>query len=781
MTLDPRADRTSLRLKLYENGFVPLANKSKLCLVKEWSTLKVTPEIIQSKQWARSHSFLDTGIRCGDVIAIDIDIDDPDLLNAMLDAVIDQGIVDESLFVRIGRPPRELWVYRTRDKIGKRTTGHFVPPNSPDDFVGYAVEILGAGCQFAAYGQRDEHTAYQWPEQSLVDFTYMDLPLITLKQVEALKEFCAEFFRSRGLTRASAAGGTDGGYTHVYDLTPEMVFDIKDQGPMTVAEIGEALAANPEEVWRCTVDSFRPTSGSWAGMVSLVGDSVCISDHGTYTSHFPLADDVSASLSKLGALLAERFPAVTPPEPVDVELDAKLPLDENLARALKRYVQVESDAVVCDTKQGFLINTVRQFRDNMRKYFETRHGPAGGEQKVYLADLWLEHPGRLTVKDMQMRPDQAGKLIFVNDTALHLNTYTPPKYPAGGDATIGMQLIASLLPDPAERCFFTQWLAYKLQHPEVPGPAVVMVAKDFGTGRGTLIDILTLLFGTSYVKRIQFNTLTGRGSQSQYNEWMTESLIIAVDEATETDNTTTRWQARTNAYEHLKSLIDPNTRTIHISRKTVKNSDERTYASFFIATNHSDAFVLPADDRRIAILTNGPPAPAEFWAAVRQWMATPANIGAFARELLATDLAGYNPFVAPPMTAAKADMVDAGTSDLDRAAAAVLAKPAGPLMVKEQFLLLVEAVMLEENYEFPEDWQRSAERIFSKKTRRMLGPDRHMVEGKMRSIRLVGVCDPALFSDTKSMVEVTLRNGPCVRPIKSTGTVVSFSGARKTL
>ena len=43
MTLDARKDRTALRLKLYENGFTPLANKSKMCLIKGWSTLEVCP------------------------------------------------------------------------------------------------------------------------------------------------------------------------------------------------------------------------------------------------------------------------------------------------------------------------------------------------------------------------------------------------------------------------------------------------------------------------------------------------------------------------------------------------------------------------------------------------------------------------------------------------------------------------------------------------------------------------------------------------------------------
>lgn len=782
MTLDPRADRTALRLKLYQNGFTPLANKNKMTLIKEWSTLEVTPELIQSRQWARSQAFLDTGLRCGDIIALDWDIDDKDLLNALLDAVIAEGVVSESPFVRIGKAPRELWVYRTADKIGKRTTGHFLPPGSPEDFSGYAVEVLGAGCQFAAFGQRDENTAYAWPADSPLDHVYMDLPEISLAEVERLKNFAIAFFETHGLTRASAAGGTDGGYTHVYDLTPELVFEIKDQGAMTVAEIAEALAANPEETWRCTVDSLRPTSGSWAGMVSLVNGVVCISDHGTYTSHFPLEADSGKIMQLLGRLLAERFPAPAAPEPEDLNLDPLKPLDDNLAKALRRYVYVESDAVVCDPQRQFMLNTVRQFKDNMKNYVEVRLGARGGEQKAYLADLWQEHPGRLTVQDAQMRPDRAGELIFVNDTALHVNTYAPPIFPPGGDARIGLQLIDSLLPNPAEHRFFTQWLAHKYRHPAIPGPAVVMVARGaFGTGRGTVIKLMEALFGDKYVKRIDFNALTGKGSQSQYNDWMSEALVVAIDEASENEGSTTRWQARNNAYEHLKTIVDPNPRTVHIKRKSVKNTTEKTFASFFIASNHSDALVIPANDRRFAVLENGAPAPTAFWDAVYVWLAAPANIGAFARHLMTVDLEGYNPFTAPPMTAAKADMIEAGASDLDKAAALVLAAPVGAVMVKEQFVLLVETTMLEQNFDFPEDWQRIAERIFTRKSRRVLGPDRHLVAGKMRSVRLVGSCEPGVLQNLTSMISEIEKNGPLVRPIATSGKVVSFAGARSSL
>lgn len=784
MTLDPRADRTALRLKLYENGFAPLPNKNKMCLVKEWSTLKVTPELIQSRQWARSQAFLDTGLRCGDIVALDFDIDDPVLLNDLLDKIIALGLVEPSSFVRVGRPPRELWVYRTTDRIGKRTTGHFTPPGAAEDDSGYAVEILGAGCQFAAFGQRDAATAYQWFFDSPLDHVYMDLPVITLKQVEALKDFCEVFFAGHGLERRSLGGGTDGGYTHVYDLTPDMVFNVKDQGEMTVAEIAEALAVNPDETWRCSVEAFRPTSGSWAGMVSLVNGTLCISDHGEYTSHFPEGADGVTGMAALGQLLAAHFPELAPPEPENLELDPVDPLDENLAKALKRYVLIESDSLVCDTQQDFMTNTVRQFKDNMLQYHESTPGPRGGEQVAYLAELWQKHPGRVTVKDKQMRPDQAGRLVFINDSSRHLNTYAPPIFAAaGGSADMGLQLIEGLLPVPAERAWYLQWLAYKFIYPEVPGPAVVMVAKDtFGTGRGSLVKLIESLLGRRYVRTIDFSTLIGKGSQAQYNDWMVDSLVIAVNEAAENDGSTSRWQSRNSAYEHLKNIIDPsNDRSVHIKRKGVKNDEVRTFATFHIASNHGDALVIPPNDRRFGVLGNGDAPSPEFFAGFYRWLAQPANVGAFARYLRTVDVAGYNPFVAPPMTATKADMIDAGASDLDKAASLVMAAVRGGLMVKEQFIVLVEDAMLAEGYEFPEDWQRVAERVFLRKSRRLLGPDRHMVEGRMRSVRIVGPVEPEALQALPRMLEEIVKNGPLSRPIRTSGTVVSFTGARKSL
>lgn len=792
MTLDPRQDRTTLRLRLYANGFTPLPNHNKACFLPEWSTIKVTEDLIRSREWARSRAWADTGLRCGEIVAIDWDVNDPDLLNALLDEVVAQGIVTESPFVRIGKPPRELWVYRTSEGIGKRTTGGFVPTADMDnpDVKAEQVEILGKGCQFAGYGQRDENTQYQWPDQNLLDHKYMDLPEITLAEVDALKDFAIAFFEARGLTRKSAMAGTDGGYNHAYDLTPDMVFTVQDHGEMSVTEIDGLLNAAPDMVLRCTVEALRPgTSGSWAGMISLVHGAVCVSDHGTYTSHFPAELDDSKALASLGRKLDKLITAfekqsepVAPKAPtatgVYEDLNAADDFDTNLERALRRYVFSVTDDVWYDlgspTRTFYKPAALATF---LRPFSTVKLGKGGGETVVTILEALAQNRHRIAVEGAQMRPDikipifrEAGRTV--------LNTFVPVQHDyAGGDAELGRKLMETLLPIPAERHYMLQWLKHKWEHPEIPGVGIVLVAKNtFGTGRGTFFNILARMFGERYVSNINFSTLTGKTSQSQYNEWLSDSLIVTVNEASENDGS--KWQGKANAYEHVKDIIDPSARKINVVRKTLRNGQATSYASVMIATNHGDMMVIPKNDRRLAVLQNGDGAPQEFWDSIWAWASVPANVAAFLHSILQTDMAGFSAFAAPPMTMAKKDMVESTESELDHAMNTVLKSFASPLVTWEQFNLRLEDYAREHQSDFPEGWPRIAAGIFRNRTTRVLDDERMIIDGQPRKVRGCGVVPPALLTDRAAVVAEVEKNGPQARSIKTSSNIVDFTQRR---
>lgn len=791
MITDVRKQCTELRLKLFENGYYPLPNKNKMCLLPSWSTVEITAEMIQSREWSRSNSRRDTGLRCGEIIAIDWDINDAELIDDVILAVIDAGIIPESEFVRIGKAPREMWIFRTSDKIGKRTTGFFAPKDADEDFKPHQVEILGKGCQIAAYGMRDADTFYTWPEKNLLDHKYMELPEITLAQVEAVKNKAIEIFEAKGFVRKSSEGGTDEGYTVAYDLTPDMKFDVKDLGILPLSEIEEHLRNSSEgTVLRCRVDTLRPgTSGSWAGMVSITehGD-LCLSDHGSYTVHFFVQEDDDVAVSKLGAALVEKFgtepaslftrrqPAPsTRVDPLEnLVMDPTGDLDVNLEIALRRFAYVNNHDTIADALLNKPDISVTHFKNAVAQYYRAVPGQRGGTQMTLLHELWMRSERRKNVVSFGMRPDRSYP-FYEEDGGTHFNTYRPNELPTNGDASVGYDLLQHLLPIEEERIYFMQWLGYKLLHPEVRGPGIIMVANDtFGTGRGTLIKIIQSMFAPHLSRIIDFETLTGKGTQGQYNEWLADAVLVAVNEAQEANNTS-KWQVRQNAYEHLKNIVDPGHHDIYVKRKGLGNYQGKTYASVLVMTNHMDSMVLPQNDRRFAILENGSVQSQEYWDRIHDWRSNPSNIGAFAAALRQTDMAGYNPFVAPPMTHAKRDMVDAGESALDKAVEHIISGFKGPLLAREQLMLALEDYKADYSVEFPDEWRKSVDKIFSRRTRTMPeGMDRVMSEGKYHFVRLLDRTRAPVYANEAEMLRDLLVNGPLSRQIQTGGTVVSF-------
>ena len=92
--------------------------------------------------------------------------------------------------------------------------------------------------------------------------------------------------------------------------------------------------------------------------------------------------------------------------------------------------------------------------------------------------------------------------------------------------------------------------------------------------------------------------------------------------------------------------------------------------SAIIATQHRDVIKLPADDRRFSVITCGPRMTAEERAAIRDWMADLANIGALLRALLETPAApleAFDPYGEPPPFAGRREMIGMARSGIEDA------------------------------------------------------------------------------------------------------------------
>lgn len=108
------------------------------------------------------------GILTGEVVAIDIDILEPDI--AVMVGEVFSSILGRTDMIRIGKSPKALYLYRTNEPFSKISM--------------HPIEVLGLGQQFVAYAiHPDTGEPYRWPVSSPHETPVGALPLVTKEQV----------------------------------------------------------------------------------------------------------------------------------------------------------------------------------------------------------------------------------------------------------------------------------------------------------------------------------------------------------------------------------------------------------------------------------------------------------------------------------------------------------------------------------------------------------------------------------------------------------------------
>jgi Family of unknown function (DUF5906) len=304
-------------------------------------------------------------------------------------------------------------------------------------------------------------------------------------------------------------------------------------------------------------------------------------------------------------------------------------------------------------------------------WYEEVIGPRGGIRREPATGAWQLSEARCDVDGIRMAPHR-GFPTFMEDGHRYKNTYLRPQHlnAEAGDVRPFLEFMERLLPDGREREWFFDWLAHKLQHPEIPGTCVVMVAAEkdgsgrYGTGRGMLFRILYKLFGDRYTTNQEFNMLDGSNSQHIFNDWMHNSILATVDEA-RTSATAHRRGERRSGYEVLKSIVDPAPKKMQFKTKYGATFTGHSHCSFIIATNHNDAVAIVGHDRRFTVLRNGPVMTRPQREELAAWSANPANIAALA-QWLDVDLEGFD-MMQPLQTEAKAEMAELAISQVEEA------------------------------------------------------------------------------------------------------------------
>lgn len=711
-----------LRKQLVSNGYSPLPNVGKACYLEGWPKVEIAGEVID--RWSRRHSrFQDTGIRVENGLAvIDIDINDEAGATAVAQAIEDAYPALLSALVRYGKGVKEAWFCRTAEPFGRIHTFRFWAPgrNNPDEDEAHCVEIFGGASprQFGAFGAHtrdkagDVVVAYEWAEGSPLDTPLEALPELSKADFFRIAEIAEATLRRLGFEQVTRSTSGESEAVRVYDLTDDMVFECNDEVTRSLAELREIAG---QEGLRCSASWLEPGRGHSLTRC-LIGRSkqgaLTIWDSASGTTHLPAdadpgeaierqldVDAVAARLKRLKELESEK----------KARRRAKLSADDDYTVAAGKLLQTYA---WCPTQQLGVVPvyataptdgmTLAAFRTTMLPWCGIEIGPRGGEKKINPVDLWAASMERLTVEGLRLRPDRP-RPTYEEYGKTFVNIYQPAVHEeTGGTAEGGVALLEQLLPDPIERRWFTQWLAHKWLHPDVPGPAVIMVARGFGTGRGTLGELVRLLFGRQYVSTIGFDHFAGRTYQSQYTAWQADALVVVVNESSTADNGST-YRTKHDTYERLKEIVEPRAREQTIVTHGKPAYKAMVFASYLIFTNNPDALPLPAEDRRFWVGSNGDKTSPAFWDAVNEWMQAPANLAAFARWLEAVDMAGFNPYAEPPMTDGKRDMTELSRSDLDRAFDEVIELLPGAVLTPEQIGQAIRTAGSTNGYDLPVD------------------------------------------------------------------------------
>src|SRR5271167_1088956 len=185
----------SVRARLWDSGFRPVAvynpvigeeNTGKNPAGDKWQlkARRDTPEAVSSRVWSEA---LNTGILCDGLRAIDIDIEDAEVVEKIKAAILSRW--GETPIRYRDNSPRVLIVYRSSE--GE-------PPKRVLASDAGKIEVLGLGQQFVAFGVHWTGAPLRWVGEPPGDVALDQIPTVSEDDVTKLFAFAAPLIGSKG-------------------------------------------------------------------------------------------------------------------------------------------------------------------------------------------------------------------------------------------------------------------------------------------------------------------------------------------------------------------------------------------------------------------------------------------------------------------------------------------------------------------------------------------------------------------------------------------------------
>ena len=172
---------TEIRLGVWRNGYNPLALNGKIPASKGWqNTYDLDEDYIRS--WATSWpSYTNTGILTKPTPCLDLDVLNPELVEALEEHIHDQSIDRGPILRRVGKAPKLCIPFRSESPFKKIRRDLIAPDGSEQK-----IEFLADGQQFVAFGIHPEtHKPYSWHgHYSPLTVSRDELPLSTRRKLK---------------------------------------------------------------------------------------------------------------------------------------------------------------------------------------------------------------------------------------------------------------------------------------------------------------------------------------------------------------------------------------------------------------------------------------------------------------------------------------------------------------------------------------------------------------------------------------------------------------------
>ena len=322
-----------------------------------------------------------------------------------------------------------------------------------------------------------------------------------------------------------------------------------------------------------------------------------------------------------------------------------------------------------------------------------RRIPAPGhDEMVLVKTAFLENPETTRADAFAYVPTAEG-FTETNGQPV-VNTYVDPTHrETFEEPNVFLDHIDYLLGD--QQDIFLDWLAFKIQRPEKRSYALVMVAEDsFGTGRSWLRAMLERML-QGKVNTASLAQLVGKGTSAEgnYNDWAAECQFLVIEEAKDNLAADDFYKG----YETFKQRVDTRTVPFRCNPKYGKTRQDIMYFNCLIFTNHSDAMILPENDRRVCVLEN----PSErqdydYYDRLQAALDTEEPARAY-WYLKHRDISGFD-HVYPPLTDAKARMVEQSKSPVDEVVELMMEKLEGDIVTKKVLSRAVRSAARELDY-----------------------------------------------------------------------------------